>query len=125
MRFDTFMSFIAHQHYRFALVPLGTGEDDELQLFNECKSPVKTLNFGAVRLPAIYSRSKVYTSVVQHRSTGLLVNNSYAEWVDGMRLMYHDGRVREEIGANSREEVRKRHHISAMASSLLGIMQHA
>jgi hypothetical protein len=108
--------------YLFAIVPLGGVEDPDTLLFNSCKSCIKYIDFGSLGIPAIYSLTPVYSSVVRHRQTGLLAANNAENWQQQMQEMYSNQALRQRIRINSYCDVRARFNLVQPASMMTRLL---
>lgn len=90
--------------YWFAVVPLGGEEDPDTLFFNSCKSCIKYIDYGSLGIPGIYSRTPVYTDVVQDGRTGLVVDNAGTQWLDAMTRLLHDAPLRQQIRQNAHQD---------------------
>lgn len=70
--------------------------------FNESKSPLKALEYGALGIPVIASRFGPYADYVQDGVTGFLVSKE-KQWRDRIRELAADAGLRETMGKNARE----------------------
>lgn len=108
--------YLMKNRYKFAIVPLGSEEESEThQQFSICKTPIKYLEYGALRIPAIYSDAHIYREVVQDRLTGMLVPNTREAWRSGLRELNGNLELREKIAANAFDDVAENHHIKIAA----------
>jgi len=56
-------------------------------LFNECKSNLKYLEYAMAGIPGIFSRVGPYRETIQHGITGILVDeNTEEQWLDALRF---------------------------------------
>ncbi|MGQ7939361.1 glycosyltransferase family 1 protein [Paraburkholderia sp. D1E] len=118
---DYVQSLIAG-NYAFSITPLGGGEDPESLFFNSCKNPFKYLNYGTARVPGIYSRSPIYEDCIEHEQTGLLVDNTYEDWLAAMELMAADAQLRRSIRDQAYQDVHDKHHIRFSADVLTSVL---
>jgi processive 1,2-diacylglycerol beta-glucosyltransferase len=118
---DYVQSLIAG-NYAFSITPLGGAEDPDSLFFNSCKNPFKYLNYGIARVPGIYSRSPIYEDCVHHGQTGLLVDNTYDEWLSAMESLAMDAELRRTIREQAFNDVRKKHHIRFSADVLISVL---
>jgi glycosyltransferase involved in cell wall biosynthesis len=88
---------IRNAGYLFAVVPLGGAEDVDTLFFNSCKSCIKYIDYGSLGIPAIYSDTPVYSSVVKHRSNGLLAANDATSWINALDELYQNNDLRRQI----------------------------
>jgi len=74
-------------------------------IFNECKSDIKLLDYGACGMPAVYSRVPIYVNSVAHGENGLLVENNTEAWVEALSYLVENPGERRRIGGNARDYV--------------------
>jgi glycosyltransferase involved in cell wall biosynthesis len=115
----TYKQAIRDAGYWFAVVPLGGQEDPETLFFNSCKSCIKYIDYGSLGIPGIYSNSPVYSEVVQHGRTGLLVDNRGDEWLQAMIMLHEDGELRQKIRAQALDDCITNFGLQASAQKLL------
>lgn len=85
-------------------------------LFNRCKSAVKFLEYGALGIPAVYSKIPPYDSAVRHGETGLLASTS-DEFARCLNVLIDDLALRQTIGSCARSHVRSHHLLSQQTSA--------
>lgn len=86
-------------HWDAAIAPL---RDD---VFNRCKSDIKLLDYGALGIPAVFSRVPSYEHSVRHGVTGLLAENTVESWAQNLERLLGDDVLRRAIAANVRRYV--------------------
>lgn len=123
MPYDSYMRALIRGRYDFSITPLGAAEDKESLSFNECKNPFKYLNYGAARVPGIYSSSSIYTNCVEDGINGLLVDNDYHSWLGALELLASNHSLREKIRNNAFDDVMKNYHIRFSADALLEVLE--
>ncbi len=111
--------------YWFGLVPLGGDEDASEFFFNACKSPVKYIDYASLCIPGIYSDSPVYSSVVTNGKTGLLVANTYEQWLSNMNLMLNNLTLRTEIRGSAYTNAVENYGIDSVSNKFLRILDGA
>jgi len=121
MPYEDTLRSLSNGGYQFAITPLGGEEDSQDMLYNTYKNPFKYLNYGATRIPGIYSSSPIYRQSVIHKKTGLLIENTYENWLESMELMASDTALRQSIRANAYEDVLENHHVRFGAAVLADI----
>jgi len=85
------------EKYLFALCPLSGSEDQDSFRHNECKSPIKYIDYSAAKIPAIFSNSPAYVRSIQHGENGLITENTYESWLHTLEFMYKNTQIREKI----------------------------
>lgn len=124
MPYDSYMRALVSGGYIFSISPLGAEEDIEAKEFNECKNPFKYLNYGAAKVPGIYSASSIYKKCISTGENGILVENNYKSWLQALNAMAFDHNLRDIIRKNAYDDVMKNYHIRYSASALLKILNH-
>lgn len=75
------------------------------RVFNRSKTPIRTLEMAALGIPVVASNRLPYSEFVQDGKTGFLVND-YNEWRKRLHDLIHDQAMRDELGANAKEQAR-------------------
>jgi hypothetical protein len=109
------------ESFSIALVPLGGDEDRENIAFNECKSPIKFLNYTAMGTVGIYSKVEPYMGVIEDGIDGFLVDNNYQDWKSVVERCYADRSGLELILAASEDKVRAHYNIEKALGCWKGI----
>jgi processive 1,2-diacylglycerol beta-glucosyltransferase len=122
MPYSDYMRALVSGRYQFGITPLGGDEDPDSADFNRCKNPFKYLNYGAAKVPAIYSKSSIYTKVINNEENGILINNVLDEWVGALELLATDKSLRNKIRSSAFNDVYNNHHISSSAGVLMAVM---
>ena len=115
--------FLGERDYLFSVTPLGGEEDPSDFLFNSCKSPIKYLDYGALRIPGIYSRTPAYDQFVTHMETGILVSNNADEWSWAMELLTKDRELRSKIIENAFADIKARFHTSVTSKAWISLIE--
>ena len=123
MPYDSYMRALIRGRYSFSISPLGAEEDQSSLEFNECKNPFKYLNYGAARVPGIYSSSTIYKNCIENKVNGLLVDNDYKSWLDALNTLANNHELRDIIRKNAHEDVMNNYHIRFSARELLNILK--
>ncbi len=74
-------------------------------LFNQCISHIKWLEYSALGIPTIFSNIAEYPKSVTHLQTGLLVENNYQSWFDALETLINNVTLIKQIGQNAKREV--------------------
>ncbi len=120
---DKHKIWLMKNQVEFSIIPLGSAEEDPVhQLFSDCKTPIKYLEYGATRIPGIYSNASIYREVIQHRETGLLVDNTAAAWISALEELHEDVSLRKKLAQNAYDDVVANHHIRIAASKWRDIL---
>lgn len=76
-------------------------------LYRNCKTNTKFLEYAACEIPGIYSNTPVYNNTVTHRITGYLAGHSAEDWYRGIREMIENPRLRETIKQDAERMARR------------------
>ncbi len=75
-------------------------------LFNQCKSPIKFLEYAALGLPGIYSRLAPYDQIVADGADGFLASEP-DEWYDRLVELIENPSLRSAMSRQAQEKVRQ------------------
>ncbi len=89
-----------------ALIPL------EASRFAACKSAVKWYDYAEAGVPTVASAVPPYLDAIEHGRTGLLVDNSEAQWLQALHLLIDQVDLRRRIASQARSVVRERHGLA-------------
>jgi processive 1,2-diacylglycerol beta-glucosyltransferase len=120
--YGEFMKSIVNGRYMFSITPLGGREDPQSIEFNQCKNPFKYLNYGVAKIPGIYSRSSIYSEIIEDGENGILTDNSYESWLDKLELVSNDKNVRNRIVRNAYQDIKENHNIKICAAKILELL---
>jgi glycosyltransferase involved in cell wall biosynthesis len=98
-RYDQFPRRLSELGFDFGLAPLVDHP------FNHCVSNLKYLEYGALGIPAIFSRTRAY-GTVRHGETGLLCEDAPEAWEAALEAMCGDAALRERLGRAAHDDVR-------------------
>ena len=110
--------------YWFSIVPLGGIEEPESLYFNSCKSCIKYIDYGAIGIPGIYSRTPVYQSAIRDMETGLLVDNGSDYWGAALDEMSRNTLLRKKIRDESYIDVASNYGLEKSAKILFDLISH-
>ena len=96
---------LAQSGYEFAVIPLGGKEDPNSLLFNQCKSPIKYLEYGCLGIPGVYSNVDIYKTTIQHGVTGILVKNTFDDWTASLKELRLNNNLRQFIAKNALDDI--------------------
>jgi predicted nucleic acid-binding Zn-ribbon protein len=74
-------------------------------LFNQCKSPIKYLEYGTMGAPGVFTDIEPYRNIVADGKNGLLAK-SQDEWFDKLMTLIQYPDLRYELAKNAQETVR-------------------
>lgn len=75
-------------------------------VFNDSKSSLKALEYGALGIPVVASAAGPYQNYVKHGHTGYLVKNDH-EWPRYLRDISENPHLRAEMGTNARAHAKE------------------
>ena len=101
--YDKFLRRFANDGFDIGLAPL---VDDD---FHRSKCPNKFREYAASRVAGIYSDVSVYSSVVEHERTGLLVPKEPGAWFAAMSRLIRDNELRQRIQTEAHAVARARY----------------
>ena len=81
------------------------------------------LEFGAVGLPGIHTRTGLSRELVEHEVTGFLADNIAADWLYWLDQLCRDPSLRSKVGASARQAVLDGHLMRHAAANLVGDMR--
>lgn len=73
--------------------------------FNDAKSPLKWVEFGAMAVPSICSKAPPYSDYVKDGEDGWLVENTPEAWRAAIERAYNRTALRDRVGAGARTRV--------------------
>lgn len=76
---------------------------------NNCRSDIKFLELGLLRVPAVFSKLEPYRDSVRHGTSELLLANRASDWLDALELLVMDETLREPIAENAHAAVTAHH----------------
>lgn len=112
-----FMHTLSHVDWSFGIAPLADSP------FNRCKTDNKYREYGACRIPAIYSDCPVYSRSVADGWNGLLVPHTEQGWYTGIRRMMDDAKLRAKLAGAAHDDVAERYSVEAAAQAWLAVLQ--
>ena len=108
-----FMRALSRVDWSFGIAPLA-----DLPA-NRGKTNNKYREYGACRIPAVYSDCPVYSGSVADGLTGLLVPHTEEGWYAGLRRMMADAALRESVTRAAYDDVAERYSVEAAAQTWL------
>lgn len=97
-------------NWDIALIPLASDE------YNQCKSYIKWLDYSAAGIASVFSDVSVYSQVVTHEVTGLLMPNSSQAWLDAITQLIESPGKRHALAAAGQKQVREGFDLAAKAA---------
>ena len=88
--------------------------------FNECKSNLKYLEFGALGIPGVFSDTASYRSV-KHSETGFKASNA-KDWLKYLKRLISDDMLRERMGMEALKHVKKEFNMDVIGEAYAEIL---
>jgi glycosyltransferase involved in cell wall biosynthesis len=98
----------------FAIIPLKD------TLFNHSKSCIKWYEFSSLGIPCLISKVPPYSLEAKHNETAILYSNN-EEFIEGFNRLKNDKELRERIGKNAREWVKKNRNLANISKQYIDI----
>ncbi|OGT42616.1 MAG: hypothetical protein A3F13_09400 [Gammaproteobacteria bacterium RIFCSPHIGHO2_12_FULL_40_19] len=114
---------LMNANYYLGIVPLGAEEDDAEFEFNACKSNIKYLEYGGLKIAGIYSKNPVYTEVIENRYNGLLVENTEEAWTAALEELFQNKQLHRTIVENAHRDVKENHSVSKSSKLWMEVFQ--
>lgn len=95
-----FAQYFQTQSADIVIAPLGNNH------FNNCKSPIKYLEYSANAMPGVYSRVTPYANIITHGEDGF-VAASTEEWVDALSTLIEQKDIRHKFIENAQAKIQK------------------
>ncbi len=86
--------------------------------FNDCKSPIKWLEFSSLGMAGVFSNVPAYASLLRQGETGLLVDNTTEKWIAAIKLLIDYPEFRLKIAHAAKLAVLRDHSIARKAHRL-------
>lgn len=112
-----YLAFAANLNWDIGLAPQ---MDDE---YANCKYHVKLLEYTHIRCAGIYSKTKLYSGVIEDGVNGLLAENSPAAWKDAIVRLVRDPDLRYKIICNAYEYVKSHHSREVVADTYASVLK--
>lgn len=74
-------------------------------LFNRCKSPIKYMEYTAMGLPCVFSRTVPYSEIIEDGVNGFLAEKPN-EWIEKISKLIDDQILRKQLLVNAQHDVR-------------------
>ncbi len=107
--YEAFLRFMLSRRWDAAIAPLGASP------FENAKTSLKFREYGAARIPAVYSRCPLFENCVVDGITGLLAHDDADDWLRQIERLKNDRTLRASIAQDARAHVDHTHaqHIIA------------
>jgi glycosyltransferase involved in cell wall biosynthesis len=113
---DEYPKQLAQLGFDIAVAPL---KDNE---FNRCKSNLRWLEMSALKIPTVCSDVEPFKKSVVNDSTGMLANTP-EEWIQALSELIEHKTLRESIGKNAYNVVKKCYNISRTSEKYIDALQ--
>ncbi len=97
-RYADFVEYFQSQSADIVISPLADN------LFNQCKSAIKYLEYSAIGLPGVYSRIAPYTDTIREGRDGLLASSA-EEWVSALSALIDSPELRGQLIRNAQANI--------------------
>ncbi len=98
--YQKFVNFFQTQKADIVIAPL------EENFFNDCKSPIKFLEYSANGMPGVYSNIQPYIDTLTHGVDGYLASSN-EEWVEGLSRLIDDREMRKKFAINAQQKIKE------------------
>lgn len=116
MDYQKFVDFFQTQQADIFLSPLLNNE------FNECKSPLKFLEYSSLGIPGVYSSIEPYSKIIDNRITGLLAQ-SLEDWKECLVELIEKPDFRFELAQNAQVILKDNWLLSRNTQMIENILQ--
>jgi hypothetical protein len=89
--------------------------------FNQCKSPIKFLEYSTLGVAGVYSRITPYEQIVQHGENGFLASTQ-AEWLKYLTRLVEDAQLRMLLATNAQTTLRSNWLLTQNIGNLVKIL---
>jgi glycosyltransferase involved in cell wall biosynthesis len=108
--YEAFLQLMASRHWDAAIAPLGASA------FENAKTSLKYREYGAARIPAVYSRCPLFEACVVEGVTGLLAEDDAEDWLRQIEKLMQDPALRASITREARTHIDRTHGQAVIAS---------
>lgn len=110
--YDDYMLKMKSFHWDIAVAPLPDTP------FHACKHFNKYLEYGALKIPGIYSNVPPYSDVIEDGVNGLLVDNTEKDWLSGLKRLIDNKGECGEIREKAYDHIKAHYHVSLVAKDM-------
>jgi hypothetical protein len=97
--YEAFLRLMFSRNWDAAMAPLGVSS------FENAKTSLKYREYGAARIPAVYSRCPLFEACVTEGASGLLAGDEADDWLRQIERLMIDRTLRESIAREARAHV--------------------
>lgn len=110
--YESFLRLMFSRRWDVAIAPLGNSA------FENAKTSLKFREYGAARIPGVYSDCPLFASCIDNGVNGLLASGEPDDWVSQLERLKNSKALRGEIVSAARGQVEARHSQSHIAARL-------
>ena len=99
LEYDRFIQSFQNHHFSIGLAPVLD------EVFFQSKTNNKYREYGGCSIAGIYSDLQPYRECVRHQYNGILVENTIADWVNGMKTLIDSENLRKTISINACKDI--------------------
>lgn len=110
--FPSVLDYVTNLDFDIGIAPLKPTK------FNDCKSPIKALEYAARGIPIVASNCGPYADFVRHGETGFLAKTRW-DWIDALESLIRDEALRKRMSEAAKAQAAEwtvRKHIGNYAS---------
>ncbi len=107
--YQQYADILKKSRFDFVISPL---EDN---VFNQCKSNIKFLEYSICGFPGIYSAVGPYIDSVVDKKTGFLTENTTEAWIQSMEYLINNPQLRNRLGENAYHYVKANYSLKERA----------
>jgi Glycosyl transferases group 1 len=108
--YEAFLQLMFSRNWDAAIAPLGASA------FENAKTSLKYREYGAARIPAVYSRCPLFETCVAEGVTGLLAGDDVNDWLRQIERLMTEQTLRASIAREARAHVDRTHAQPVIAS---------
>jgi glycosyltransferase involved in cell wall biosynthesis len=112
--YESYLRLMFSRRWDAAIAPLGNSA------FENAKTSLKFREYGAARIPGVYSDCPLFASCIDAGVNGLLARDIPEDWIAKLGLLKNSEALRGEIVSVARGHVEARHAQSRIAGELRG-----
>lgn len=110
--FNHYIHIMTTRQWDIGLAPLPFGE------FQRCKYHNKFLEYGALKIPGLYSNVEPFSHVIRHEENGLLVENTPISWQQAIEYLIKNRDVSKTISHEAYNQVKENNGVQMVAEEI-------
>jgi glycosyltransferase involved in cell wall biosynthesis len=114
--YDNYAQLVMSRGWDAAIAPMGDS------VFENCKTPLKYLEYSAMGIPGVYSDTPVYASAVRHGETGLLAANEPGAWIAALEQLLESPAGRAALAVQAGLDVKRDANMRRVGEALRAIL---